>query len=69
MVGNTSLFGTYTYGYVDNQGNAYSNDFIINGSGQEVNNNQVTLIIIGIVVLLIVCAFFFILSFMCLTPF
>lgn len=59
---NTSILGTYTYGYCANNGDCYGNEFIINGSGQEVTQSQITLIIMGLVVMLIVVAFFFILS-------
>lgn len=61
---NTSTLGTYTYGYCDNNGNCYGNDFLINGSGQDVTQSQVILIIIGLVVLFIFAMFFFILSFL-----
>lgn len=61
---NTTNMGTYTYGYCDQSGNCYGNDFIINGSGQNVSQSQIIFIIIGIVVLLIVVLFFFILGIM-----
>lgn len=65
---NTSVYGTY---FVDGHGDVSGVDtgwggytFTVNGSGQEVTQEQITMIIIGIVVLLIVCAFFFLLSLM-----
>jgi hypothetical protein len=61
---NTSIMGTYTYGYCDASGNCYGNDFKINGSGQDVSQSQITLIIVGLVIMLIFSAFFFILSFL-----
>jgi hypothetical protein len=59
---NTSIYGVYTYGYCDDSGNCYSNDFVINGSGQEVSSSQINLLLIGLVIFLVVCAFFFILG-------
>lgn len=61
---NTTVLGVYTYGYCDNIGNCFGNEFTINGSGQEVSQSQITLIIIGLVVLLVIATFFFILSFL-----
>ena len=60
---NTSKMGTYTYGYCNADGDCYSNDFIINGSGQIVTSEQITLLLTGIVILLVFATFFFILSF------
>lgn len=59
---NTTILGTYTYGFCYNDGQCFGNDFIISGSGQVVTQSQITLISIGIIVMLIVVAFFFILS-------
>lgn len=63
---NTSAMGTYTYSWdntcVDCSQGDCGNSFLVNGSGQDVSQAQITLIIIGLVVLLIVGAFFFILS-------
>jgi hypothetical protein len=61
-VSGTYLFGTYTYGYCDSNGDCYGNSFIINGSGQCVTSEQITLIVLGLIVMFFVCCFFFILS-------
>jgi hypothetical protein len=63
----TSTMGNYIvngYGNPNGNGNktVFSYDFVINGSGQEVSDNQVTMIIISLVMLLVVCIFFFILA-------
>jgi len=65
---NTSQLGLYTYSWdnvcVDCSQGDCGNEFIINGSGQNVTQSQITLIIIGLVVIVIFAIFFFILSIM-----
>lgn len=60
---NTTILGNYVYDLYDNLGNTITNGFTINGSGQEVSDQQVNLIWIGIGVFLAMAIFFFVLSF------
>lgn len=59
---NTSLLGTYSYAYCDQDSNCYANTFDVNGSGQIVTQHQITLIIIGLVIFIILAIFFFVLA-------
>lgn len=59
---NTSILGTYTYGFCDDGGECYSNDFLVNGSGKDVTDQQIWLIMLGMFALLIAGIFFFVLS-------
>jgi hypothetical protein len=59
---NTSALGTYTYGYCDNGGNCYSNDFSITPSGAELSTGQSMIYIVSVISMIIVCFIFYMIS-------